>query len=414
MLYLKRDRQMSTSKILKGKRMKRPGHLQQIRPHTARPVCKRRLQFRWISSAFLIAILLGVDVCTIQTLVCAAEKQAPTLQELAVPEKGAYTGAYVDFGEGEDDVTLEAIENYEKMVGRHQAIIALGNFWGEQQFPTKNVHIVTSYGAVPLLYWSPWDKPYTESALPDRFNLYNILGGMWDVYIDKWADDARNFGKPLLVAWGIEMNGTWFPWAGYYYGGGQSDSVKQPPDYLGPKIFKQAYRYVVDRVRAKGARNIQWVFHLNNYSHPNADWNRFAAYYPGSNYVDWLGLSVYGKLDSFMGWGSFFDVCNKAYQEVCKVDPSKPLMAAEWGVGEFPASGNKSEWFKKAFSDFKERFPRIKAAVYWHERWQNSDESYSNLRVNSSPEALIAFHEGMEDAYWIGKPRFQIKGSNKP
>jgi hypothetical protein len=405
---------MRICKFLEGKRMKRPGHPRDIHPQPAGSFFKRKHQFRWIFPAFPFVLLIGAAICSNQSLVCAAEKQEPAIQELAVPEKGAYTGAYVDFGEGEDDVTLEAIEGFEKMVGKHQAIIALGNFWGEQQFPAKNVHIITSYGAVPLLYWSPWDKPYTENALPDRFNLYNILGGMWDAYIDKWADDARNFGKPLLVAWGIEMNGTWFPWAGYYYGAGQADSVNKPPDYLGPKIFKQAYRYVVDRVRARGARNIQWVFHLNNYSHPAADWNRFAAYYPGSHYVDWLGLSVYGKLDSYMGWGSFFDVCNKAYQEVCKVDPSKPLMAAEWGVGEFPASGNKAEWFKKAFSDFKERFPRIKAAVYWHERWQNSDESYSNLRVNSSPEALSAFHEGMEDAYWIGKPRFQIKGSSQP
>jgi hypothetical protein len=414
MFYLIQDRQMSARKFIEGKRMKCPRHVQPISPHTVRPVFQRMLQIRWISSTILIVLLLGVTICSNQALVCAAETQVSAILELTVPDKGAYTGAYVDFGEGEDDVTLEAIEGFEKMVGKHQAVIGLGNFWGEQQFPAKNVHIVSSYGAVPLLYWSPWDKPYTENTLPDRFNLYNILGGMWDAYIDRWADDARIFGKPLLVAWGIEMNGTWFPWAGYYYGGGQNDAVNQPPDYLGPKIFKKAYRYVVDRVRAKGAHNIQWVFHLNNYSHPAADWNRFAAYYPGSHYVDWLGLSVYGKLDSYMGWGSFFDVCNKAYQEVCKVDPSKPLMIAEWGVGEYPSSGNKAEWFKKAFSDFKELFPRIKAAVYWHERWQNSDESYSNLRVNSSPEALSAFRDGIEDAYWIGKPRFRIKGSNQP
>jgi len=372
-----------------------------------------RLQLILISSTSLFLVLFGVAIFSNLFHVCAAEKIGTTIQELAFPEKGAYTGAYVDFGEGEDDVTLEAIERFEKMVGKHQAIIGLGNFWGEQQFPIKNVHIITRYGAVPLLYWSPWDKPYTEGNLPTRFNLYNILGGIWDTYIDKWADEARDFGKPLLVAWGIEMNGTWFPWSGYYYGGGQADFLNEPSDYLGPKIFKEAYRYVVDRVRAKGARNIQWVFHLNNYSHPTAEWNRFAAYYPGSNYVDWLGLSVYGKLDKFMSWGSFFDVCNKAYQEICRIDPSKPVMAAEWGVGEYPASGNKAEWLRRAFKDYKERFPRVKAAVYWHERWQNSDESYSNLRVNSSPEALGAFREGMEDTYWIGKPRFQIKGNSR-
>ncbi|MBI5592416.1 MAG: beta-mannanase [Deltaproteobacteria bacterium] len=363
-------------------------------------------------SFFLFLAGYGVTSCSV--LLWAASKPETSVQELVIPENGAYTGAYVDFGEREDDVTLEAIQKFEKMVRKHQAIIAFGNFWGEQQFSTKNVQIVTLYGAIPYIFWSPWDKPYAEDNIPDRFNLYNILSGMWDAYIDKWAEDARDFGKPLLVAWGLEMNGTSFPWSVYFYGGGQRDLTNQPSDYLGPKIFKQAYRYVVDRVRAKGARNIQWVFHVNNYAYQSGDWNRFAVYYPGSDYVDWLGMSVYGKLDNEMDWISFYDGCSLAYQEICQVDPSKPLMVAEWGVGEYPAAGNKAEWLRKAFEDYQERFPRIKAAIYWHERWQNEDESYSNLRVNSSPEALSAYREGVGDAYWIGNPRFHIKSSSKP
>lgn len=327
--------------------------------------------------------------------------------KLVTPSSGAYTGAYVDFGDGEDHVTLDAIENFEKMVGKHQAIIAFGNFWGEQSFPLRNVQIVTRYGAIPFLFWSPWDKPYVEGKLPNRFNLYNILNGMWDAYIDKWADDAKAFGKPLLVAWGLEMNGTWFPWSGYYYGAGQKDQFHQPPDFLGPMIYKKAYRYVVDRVRARGVQNIQWVFHVNNHSDPDDNWNRYADYYPGSDYVDWLGLSIYGKLFGYMGWSSFYDVSHLAYDEICKLDPTKPVMAAEWGVGEFPSSGNKAEWIQKAFQNFKELYPRIKAAVFWHERWQNEDESYSNLRANSSPEALDAYRKGVQDPYWIATPQFQ-------
>jgi hypothetical protein len=36
---------------------------------------------------------------------------------------------------------------------------------------------------------------------------------------------------------------------------------------------------------------------------------------------------------------------------------------------------------------------KFKAALYWHERWQNADGSYSNLRVNSSVESLNAYRE---------------------
>ena len=355
----------------------------------------------------LLLLLSGSGLVFFPVILPAAGQPGETSQRLAVPEKGAYTGAYVDFGDGEDNVTLESLEKFEKMVGKHQAIIAFGNFWGEQKFALKSAQIVTRYGAIPLIFWSPWDKPYAEGMIPGRFNLYNILSGMWDAYIDKWAEDARDFGKPLLVAWGIEMNGTWFPWSGYYYGGGQRDLINNPPEPLGPKIYKAAYRYVVDRVRAKGATNISWVFHVNNHSFPqDKTWNRYAAYYPGSNYVDWLGLSVYGKLSKYMNWSSFSDVFHLAYEEINKIDPSKPVMVAEWGVGEYPQDGNKAEWLKKAFSDFPEHFSQVKAAVFWHERWQNPDQSYSNLRVNSSPEALTAYREGVRDSYWIGRPLF--------
>src|SRR3982750_4420812 len=44
--------------------------------------------------------------------------------EVVIPEHGVYTGAYMDFGDEEDDVSLEIIEDFEQMVGKHQAIIA--------------------------------------------------------------------------------------------------------------------------------------------------------------------------------------------------------------------------------------------------------------------------------------------------
>jgi hypothetical protein len=39
--------------------------------------------------------------------------------EVVLPEVGAYTGAFIDFGEAEDAVALETIEDFEEMVGKH-------------------------------------------------------------------------------------------------------------------------------------------------------------------------------------------------------------------------------------------------------------------------------------------------------
>ena len=56
---------------------------------------------------------------------------------LAVPEHGIYSGAYADFGDNEDDVTLEKIEAFEAMVGKHQAILASSSYWGSRVFPRR-------------------------------------------------------------------------------------------------------------------------------------------------------------------------------------------------------------------------------------------------------------------------------------
>lgn len=349
-----------------------------------------------------LLLALAVLACLPWRTTLAAETMQPLL---AFPSDGAYCGAFLDFGNSEDKVTLEAIEKFERMVGKHQAIIASSSFWGELAFPTKNVSLIVRHGAIPLIFWSPWDRPYVQENPPDRFGLEEILAGKWDAYIDQWALAAKETDTPLLVSWGLEMNGNWFPWSGCWYGGENPGAS----GVTGPELFKKAYRYVVDRVRAKGALNILWGFHANHYTYPHDGWNRMSRYYPGAEYVDWLGLSVYGKQFAEDDWASFRDVMEEGYQEIALLDQEKPIIVAEFGVAEFPKEGSKAEWLEEAFNLLRDRYSRVRGAVYWHERWPNADGTYSNLRVNSSPEALAAFRRQIGTSYWLDRPQFLPK-----
>jgi hypothetical protein len=150
----------------------------------------------------------------------AEDRTAPKpVARLVTPEAGAYTGAYVDFGDFEDTVTLEALEGFEKMVEKKQAIIGFSNFWGRQKFPTEALGIIQKYGATSLIYWNPWDG--SEKSNPNRFALQSILDGTWDTYLTEWGNAAREFGHPVMVSWGLEMNGNWFPWSGLFAGAGE-------------------------------------------------------------------------------------------------------------------------------------------------------------------------------------------------
>ncbi|MBV9659088.1 MAG: beta-mannanase [Verrucomicrobia bacterium] len=353
--------------------------------------------FTWMA-AFCLAALSS-------TARSAEDSSAVGESRLAVPAHGAYTGAYIDFGETEDAVTLPAIEAFEQLVGKHQAIVASSSYWGRGNFPTENVQLIRAHGAIPLLYWSPWGPPYEQNRARrvserDPFTLARIVAGECDDYIDRWADAAREFGAPLLVSFGNEMNADWFPWGGVN-NGGKND---------GAELFKTAWRHVVARARTRGANNIAWVFQANATSVPAKSWNTMAAYYPGAEWVDWLALSVYGQLtpgDGNEDWVPWTEAMDKAYAEICAVDPTRPVMLAEWGVGEFPRDGDKGEFIRQAFTRIaRGDYPRIKAAVFWHERWQNKDESWSNLRVNSSPSALRAYRAGVADPFWLDRAAF--------
>jgi beta-mannanase len=446
-----------------------------------------RRAFAFLARGAAAAALLAIPSCSKPR---PAAANGP--EKLLVPEKGAYTGAFMDFGDTEDDVTLENIEAFENLVGKHQAIIASSSYWGEQSFPTANMELIWRHGSVPLLFWSPWDRPYDEDQGPDKFSLSNIAAGKWDAYIDHWADAAKAFGHPIMVSFANEMNGQWFPWSGMFFGGDKqlpnTDTPKytgpqyemnadwfpwcgmfcperkegtktKPPRYVGtdclrpvierllsavgndlqdsadpdflagahrawwldlgyprylaPEVFKAAYRRVVDRVRARGASNIIWVFHFMNYSMPQEEWNLILNYYPGPKYVDWLGMSVYGQQYVEDNWSPFEPLLDWPYQEITTIEPHKPVMLAEWGIGEFPQFGSKSEFIKDAFKLMK-KYPHLKAAVFWNERWQNEpsqnpdgtyqDGSYSNLRVNSSPDALAAYQQGVGGRHWLGTP----------
>ena len=349
-------------------------------------------------TASLILALLLAAACRKQ------EAAPPGPMTLAVPAQGAYTGAFIEFGDTEDDVTLDGIEEFEKLVGKHQAIIASSSYWGEQSFPTANVNLIFRHGSIPLIFWSPWNRPYQEDLGPDKFSLNNIADGKWDAYIDKWGEAAHAFGHPMLVSFGNEMNGDWFPWSGGWYHGNQPVPGTKPAQYQGAELFKRAYRRVVDRVRAKGGANVLWVFHVMNYSYPQDGWNMASQYYPGPDYVDWLGLSVYGEQYMDDPWEeNFAPLLDWPYDELCKLDPNKPIMLTEWGIGEYPMHGNKAKFMKGAFEDMRTK-TRLKAAIYWNERWENEDDSYSNLRVNSTVESLAVYRSCVGQPFWLGSP----------
>ncbi|HIP50048.1 MAG TPA: hypothetical protein EYG99_01220, partial [Candidatus Pacebacteria bacterium] len=68
-----------------------------------------------------------------------------------------YFGAFPDFGDSEDNVTVQRIEEFNELAGRQIAWAYFSNNWGTDGivFPREKVEIIASTGAIPFIRMMP-------------------------------------------------------------------------------------------------------------------------------------------------------------------------------------------------------------------------------------------------------------------
>jgi hypothetical protein len=323
------------------------------------------------------------------------------------PARGMYHAAYPDFVGSEDKVSASRIRGFERLAGKRLAWVYFSDNWmGHIRFPARNVAIIHGVGRVPfirLMARSTW----REGGPDPRYSMQRIIDGEYDADLSRWFMDALDTGTPLLVEFGTEVDGDWFPWNGRWNGGGKTTGYGDPLVADGPERFRDAYRHLVDLSRTAGAVNLTWVFHVNGDSWPRAPWNTPAAYYPGDEYVDWIGVSIYGSQRPGEYYGSFRRLLDDAYPHLCALSRDKPLAVLEWGIAQSPSRGTKAGWIRNALYWLRHgRWPRIKAASYWHEDWRENDGSRTNLRIDSSPAARRAYRRGVAPGFFVSRPVF--------
>ena len=208
---------------------------------------------------------------------------APQIQ---LPPNGSlYHGVFPAGTEMPDgDISMLAADAYRDAVGRPLAWIYFSNEWYVTKgFPRVTAEAIRARGAVPFirLHMRSQQK---QLVTDPTYTLDRINAGEFDGDLRIWADGAKAFGTPLIVQYGTEVNGDWNPWSAPYNGGLA----------VGPAKFQQAFRHIVQVMRAEGASNITWALHLNGENWPGDEpRNNAGAYYPGDDVVDWIGFSLY-------------------------------------------------------------------------------------------------------------------------
>jgi len=82
------------------------------------------------------------------------------------------------------------------------------------------------------------------------------------------------------------------------------------------------------------------------------EWNRAKLYSTGDDYIDWIGVSVYGAQNPKENyWDSFSQILEERYKTISEISTKRPIALLEFGVTDNHPMGNKSEWLEM-FKDY--------------------------------------------------------------
>lgn len=231
--------------------------------------------------------------------------------------------------------------------------------------PITELDAVRSRGALPLLTWEPW--AWGGGTEQPAYALDRITAGNFDPYLRQWGAALASWGHPVMLRFGHEMNGNWYPW---------SESVNGN----GPGDYAAAWRHVHDVVAATGATNITWVWN------PNVPYSGSApldGLYPGPEDVDAVALDGYnwGTSAAWSSWISPQELFSQGLSELRRLAPGKQILVAETSSAE--QGGSKADW-NTALISYLAAQADVTAVV-----WFNFNKE-TDWRINSSPSSATA------------------------
>jgi hypothetical protein len=285
----------------------------------------------------------------------AVEARFPSLHRIEAlrdPE-GMLAGAY----DGLFPHSFSGLVALEESLDALFPVLAFYQAWGdrsEHAFPRYMMETIDRLGSVPMVTWEPWVTEFDAALHPgvgpaegrEYRSLAAVAAGAYDFHLEAWAAGAAAFGRPFFLRFGHEMNDPYrYPW------GPQHGNTAE--DYIA------AWRHVREVFRRSGAGQVLWVWS----PHMAAPW--FEFYYPGGEWVDWVGVTVlnYGDAAPWSRWWTFDQILRTAYPKLR--DLGKPVMLAEFAT--IGPDDRAAEWYGEAFSDLGTTYPEVRMVVLFNQ-----------------------------------------------
>ncbi|MFI6485906.1 glycosyl hydrolase [Nonomuraea sp. NPDC050663] len=175
--------------------------------------------------------------------------------------------------------------------------------WANGSLVTLTWHVCTPTGAGTCQFEGGVKTGISNDQFSQIVTNGTALNTAWKRRLDEvvpYLQQLKDAGVPVLFRPLHEMNEAWNWWG------------NRP----GPNGGARLYQITRDHLMSKGLTNLIWVWNVQD--NPAGNW---AAYYPGSSYVDVVSLDVWYKSHPSQG----------DYQQMQSIAGSKPIALAEMG-----------------------------------------------------------------------------------
>jgi cellulose synthase (UDP-forming) len=222
------------------------------------------------------------------------------------------------------------------------AIVALDIPWGDGEknnLDTATLNQVYSKHAIPLLAWKPWQKDSATNTAKDASVLQHIVAGKYDGLILSFAAQVAQLNKPVYLRFSNEPVKNKYPLFA--------------PANCRPQEFIAAWQYVHRQFDKAGADKIIWIWN---------PWDTTSVndYFPGFNYVDWLGVNIAGNNTGGLKTdANSFDSIYRPYHRLPFFKSGLPIMVTET-VGY---ASNMVSWWNDAWKTIDTGFTEIKSVI---------------------------------------------------
>jgi hypothetical protein len=216
--------------------------------------------------------------------------------------------------------------------------------------------------------------------------LEKTIAGMYDANLFKLAKWIKKAGRPVYLRIGYEFD--------------------DPTKHYDPQLYIQAFHHVVDFLRTQGVANAAYVWH--SYGWTQKEGQQWMDWYPGDEYVDWFGVTIFNVPSQIWNAQSFLKLA-RAH--------GKPFMICESSPEGMYTLQGKKDWYKHIFQFIKDQ--NVEAFCYINSNWDVipmfKNQHWGDARIEAIPEIKeLWLNEISQDRYLKASPDlFQSLGWQK-